>query len=115
MKKSATGRPEKKHVRRCEVNYRLIVVLLSLCLLLLSAGCSNTRTVYEPGQCVRLPAELLQPTPVPYPSIRGEHMSYGEATEWAYALLDALDSANKDKAALQKSETEREKANHVEK
>lgn len=34
-------------------------------------------------------------------------MAYGEVVEWAYALLEALDSANKDKAALKRADEER--------
>ncbi|WP_193311940.1 hypothetical protein [Rouxiella sp. S1S-2] len=37
---------------------------------------------------------------MPYPPLSGEHLTYGEAVIWADALLDALDSANKDKAAV---------------
>nr|WP_267912211.1 hypothetical protein [Pantoea agglomerans] len=42
-------------------------------------------------------------------------MLYGEALEWTDALLDALDSANKDKAAALKIEQQREEAKHAEK
>lgn len=94
---------------------RVIGVPLSLCLLLLNVGCSTVRTVYVPGQCLRLPVELLQPTPVPYPHLSGKRMLYGDALEWTDSLLDALDSANKDKAAVLKIEQQREEAEHAEK
>ncbi|CAX57644.1 hypothetical protein VRB80_21095 [Erwinia aphidicola] len=42
-------------------------------------------------------------------------MLYGEALEWTDLLIDALDSANKDKAALLKIEQQREEAGDVEK
>nr|WP_282610644.1 hypothetical protein [Pantoea ananatis] len=34
----------------------------------------------------------------------GAHLTWGESLEWNDALLDALDSANKDKAALLKAD-----------
>ncbi|NNS09320.1 hypothetical protein LJN55_22610 [Erwinia rhapontici] len=52
---------------------------------------------------------------MPYPHLSGSRMLYGEALEWTDALLDALDSANKDKAAALKIERQREEAEHAEK
>ncbi|WP_428321300.1 Rz1-like lysis system protein LysC [Pantoea ananatis] len=57
-----------------------------------------------PAQCQHLPAELLAPTVVPEPRMSGAHLTWGESLEWNDALLDALDSANKDKAALLKAD-----------
>nr|WP_254902595.1 hypothetical protein [Lonsdalea britannica] len=37
----------------------------------------------------------------------GKRLSWGESLEWNDALLDALDSANKDKAALMKADKSR--------
>ncbi|MER0061290.1 hypothetical protein ABRP73_14985 [Pectobacterium polaris] len=45
---------------------RLVVSALAMMLLI---GCSTTRTVYVPAQCVPLPAELTQPTLVPLPPV----------------------------------------------
>ncbi|MBD8169531.1 Rz1-like lysis system protein LysC [Erwinia persicina] len=115
MKKNVIGSRGRFVGLRCERIYRVIGAPLSLCLLLLNVGCSTVRTVYVPGQCLRLPAELLQATPVPYPHLSGKHMLYGEALEWTDALIDALDSANKDKAAVLKIEQQREEAEHAEK
>ena len=72
--------------------------------MMLSAGCSKKQTVYVPAQCPRLPAELYQATPVPEPRMAGKRLSWGESLEWNDALLDALESANKDKAALLKAD-----------
>lgn len=42
-------------------------------------------------------------------------MLYGEALEWADLLIEALESANKDKAALIKIGQQREEAERAEK
>ncbi|WP_420843484.1 Rz1-like lysis system protein LysC [Lonsdalea britannica] len=63
--------------------------------------------MYVPAQCLSLPAELFQATPVPEPRVMGKRLSWGESLEWNDALLDALDSANKDKAALMKADKSR--------
>ncbi|MFJ5161976.1 hypothetical protein ACIP6T_22655 [Pantoea sp. NPDC088449] len=41
---------------------------------------------------------------MPEPRMVGKRLSWGESLEWNDALLDALDSANKDKADLQKAD-----------
>ncbi|TDS93415.1 hypothetical protein EDF84_11167 [Erwinia rhapontici] len=115
MKKNAIGKKGSCAGRHYGLTCRVIGAPLSLCLLLLNAGCSTVRTVYVPAQCLSIPGELLQATPVPYPHISGSRMLYGEALEWTDALLDALDSANKDKAAALKIERQREEAEHAEK
>lgn len=115
MKKSKTGRKGRGAAQHSALIYKAIAVPLSLCLLLLNAGCSTVRTVYVPAQCLRMPPELLQPTPVPFPHLSGQRLLYGEALEWTDLLIDALDSANKDKAALLKIEQQREEAGDVEK
>lgn len=100
MKKNVTGRKVKRAAPRCAMICRVTAALSCLCLLLLSAACSTVQRVTVPAPCLALPAEILQPTPVPYPPLSGEHLTYGETVIWADALLDALDSANKDKAAV---------------
>ncbi|MHC9060037.1 Rz1-like lysis system protein LysC [Pantoea sp. y20] len=72
---------------------------------MLSAGCVKKQIVYVPAQCPRLPAELMQATAVPEPRMAGSRLSWGESLEWNDALLDALDSANKDKASLLKADS----------
>jgi len=104
VKKNLIGNRVKKTARRCVRHWRVTAAQLSLCLLMLSAGCSTKQTVYVPAQCPRLPAELYQATPVPEPRMAGKRLSWGELLEWNDALLDALDSANKDKAALLKAD-----------
>lgn len=43
----------------------------------------------------------------------GDRLTYGEVVEWSSMLLDALDSANKDKAAIRQADTARGEVNHV--
>lgn len=113
MKKNLIVSRESVTVRRCAHLWRVTVALLSLCLMMLSAGCSKKQIVYVPAQCPRLPAELLQATAVPEPRMTGPRLSWGESLEWNDALLDALDSANKDKAALLKADGIRAGASYV--
>lgn len=107
MKKNLIVSREKKTGLSCGRQWRATAVLLSMCLLMLNAGCAKKQTVYVPAQCLRLPAELFQATPVPEPRRTGARLAWGESLEWNDALLDALDSANKDKAALLKADGER--------
>ncbi|WP_456152038.1 Rz1-like lysis system protein LysC [Limnobaculum xujianqingii] len=87
--------------------YKVFLALLVLCLIQFSAGCSTVRTVYVPAPCPRLPAELLIPTPIPYPQMKDGRLTYGASLNWNDALLDALGSANADKAAIQQADNER--------
>ncbi|WEA05654.1 MULTISPECIES: hypothetical protein [Pantoea] len=50
---------------------------------------------------------------MPEPRMTGPRLSWGESLEWNDALLDALDSANKDKAALLKADGIRAGASYV--
>ncbi|WP_456085575.1 Rz1-like lysis system protein LysC [Limnobaculum zhutongyuii] len=60
-----------------------------------------------PATCPKIPAELLSPTPIPYPQMTGKRLTFGESTNWNDALLEALGSANADKAAARRAERER--------
>ncbi|WP_423241732.1 Rz1-like lysis system protein LysC [Pectobacterium versatile] len=60
--------------------------------MMLLIGCSTTRTVYVPAQCVPLPAEVdAADTGVAASNCR---LTYGQAVYWIDPLLAAIDEVN---------------------
>lgn len=61
-----------------------------------------------PAQCLPLPAALTEPTPIPLPpGLVGLRLKYGQSVQWNGLLLAALESANRDKAAIREAEQRR--------
>ncbi len=85
---------------------RMMIALVSLCLLQLLTGCGNTRTVYVPGPVVPLPASLTADTP--QPGIP-DPLNYGDSLDLNVTLLAALGQCNVDKKTIRSIESSRQK------
>nr|DAI67096.1 MAG TPA: hypothetical protein [Caudoviricetes sp.] len=83
---------------------RMMIALVSLCLLQLLTGCGSTRTVYVPVPVVPLPANLIAETPQP---AIPDPLTYGTSLDWNVSLLSALGQCNIDKASIKKIESSR--------
>nr|DAL22045.1 MAG TPA_asm: hypothetical protein [Caudoviricetes sp.] len=82
---------------------RMMIALVSLCLLQLLTGCGNTRTVYVQVPAVPLPANLTAETPQP---AIPDPLTYGASLDLNVSLLAALGMCNADKASIRKIEVE---------
>ncbi|EPU9086316.1 Rz1-like lysis system protein LysC [Enterobacter hormaechei] len=83
---------------------RMMIALVSLCLLQLLTGCGNTRTVYVQVPEVPLPANLTAETPQP---VIPDSLTYGASLDLNVSLLSALGQCNIDKASIRKIEASR--------
>ncbi len=83
---------------------RMMIALVSLCLLQLLTGCGNSQTVYVPVPVVPLPANLT--TDTPQPAIP-EPLTYGASLDLNVSLLSALGQCNIDKSSIRKIEAAR--------
>ncbi|WP_460646025.1 Rz1-like lysis system protein LysC [Leclercia adecarboxylata] len=83
---------------------RMMIALVSLCLLQLLTGCANTRTVYVPVPVVPLPANLTAETEQP---LIPDPLTYGASLDLNVSLLSALGQCNVDKASIREIETSR--------
>ncbi|WP_458777833.1 Rz1-like lysis system protein LysC [Citrobacter braakii] len=83
---------------------RMMIALVSLCLLQLLTGCGNSRIVYVPAPVVPLPANLTAETSQP---AIPEPLTYGASLDLNVSLLSALGQCNVDKASIRKIELSR--------
>ncbi|WP_197057127.1 Rz1 lytic protein [Leclercia adecarboxylata] len=83
---------------------RMMIALVSLCLLQLLTGCGNSRTVYVKVPVVPLPANLTAETQ--HPAIP-DPLTYGASLDLNVSLLSALGQCNIDKASIRKVEEAR--------
>ncbi|CAM8681599.1 Rz1-like lysis system protein LysC [Leclercia sp. M-A074-M] len=81
---------------------RMMIALVSLCLLQLLTGCGNSRTVYVPVPVVPLPANLTAETEQP---AIPDPLTFGASLDMNVSLLSALGQCNIDKAGIRKIET----------
>ncbi|WP_445662470.1 Rz1-like lysis system protein LysC [Citrobacter farmeri] len=81
---------------------RVMIALVSLCLLAQLTGCADTRTVYVPVPAVPLPSNLTTETPQPYIP---DPLTYGASLDLNVSLLSALGQCNIDKASIREIET----------
>ncbi|MNP38743.1 hypothetical protein D3C76_1322780 [compost metagenome] len=83
---------------------RMMIALVSLCLLQLLTGCGNSRIVYVPAPVVPLPANLTAETSQP---AIPEPLTYGASLDLNVSLLSALGQCNIDKASIREIEVSR--------
>ncbi|MEP8837744.1 Rz1 lytic protein (plasmid) [Enterobacter roggenkampii] len=83
---------------------RMMIALVSLCLLQLLNGCGNSRTVYVPAPVVPLPANLTAETQQP---VIPDPLNYGASLDLNVSLLSALGQCNIDKASIRRIEKNR--------
>ncbi|HIC1788857.1 TPA: Rz1-like lysis system protein LysC [Escherichia coli] len=101
-------RKEKNAVKKCVMHSTKIRARLWLCLLLLLTACGSAPrpVVVSQVQCAPLPESLTHPTPTP-PLPRP--LTWGGLALWSDRLLDALESCNADKTAINAVEQQRRK------
>ncbi|WP_429921596.1 Rz1-like lysis system protein LysC [Leclercia adecarboxylata] len=83
---------------------RMMIALISLCLLQLLTGCGNSRIVYVPAPVVPLPANLTADTEQP---AIPDPLTFGASLDLNVSLLSALGQCNIDKASIRRIEDSR--------
>ncbi|WP_436232931.1 Rz1-like lysis system protein LysC [Escherichia coli] len=103
---SAGIRKEKNAVKRYATHSGKIRARLLLCLPLLLTACNSAPrpVVVTQTQHAPLPESLTQPTPAPS---LPRPLTWGGLAIWSDRLLDALESCNADKAAINATEQHR--------
>ncbi|HHR0680469.1 TPA: Rz1-like lysis system protein LysC [Klebsiella aerogenes] len=100
MPKSKSHRTHREPWQISKRLLRMIIALISLCLLVPLSGCNNTRTVYVKVPVVPLPTILM--TETPRPEIPDD-LTWGHSLNLNISLLAALSQCNRDKADIRKA------------